>query len=839
MLSRCLIKTSTRFLGQHPLQTGLTLLGVMLGVAIVVAVDLANTSARRALDLSLEMTNGSATHHIKGDASGIPEDVYRRLRTELGLEASAPLVSDEVRHGEERLTLLGLDIFAHDFARPVHQPELSAEQGRRLLLEPDTVAMAEQTAARLGVQTGDRLQLDYRGASREVTVAHVFTSGHPASAGLLLADIAVAQELLGRVGVLDRIDLELPDEKAVHQLQDWLPPGLSLEAADSQRQTLSGMTRSFHINLAAMSLLALLVGGFLIFNTMTFAVLRRRDQFGTLRALGVSRRELIALTLAEALAVGTLATVAGLVAGIGLGQLLIELVTVTINDLYYRTHISQLFVSPVALARGLLLGLATTAVAAWLPVLDAARVAPLTLGQRSDVEKRGIALFIKLALAGLLLMLAGLLLTGIPSRSLSLGFVALAMVIIGFSLTVPILTRGLCTLASALAAKGPLLLRFGIRGISDGLSRTGPAIAALTLAIATTLGVGIMISSFRQTVVDWLDQTLEADIFVSIPGRMPEHRDNGLPQALVARLRQHPGVARTSASRMLRVTSEAGPVRLMAVETDPEQNRNFRLKAGNPESSRRAFQQSRGVLIAEPLAWHRELRVGDQLSLVTPDGPVSLPVLGIFYDYTSGSGLVLMNLQQYQTLWRDPGISSVGLFAGAGVDIPALTTEIGDLVRPYGATLQVRASHEIRTISLEVFDRTFTVTEVLRLLSIVVAFVGVLTALLALQLEKTREYALLRATGVTPVQVRILVLGQTLVIGLIAGLLALPLGYLMSTLLIDVINLRSFGWSLQTVVPAAGLIQALTVALFAALLAGIYPALRAGRLAVAAALRGE
>ncbi len=839
MLSRCLIKTSTRFLGQHPLQTGLTLLGVMLGVAIVVAVDLANTSARRALDLSLEMTSGSATHHIKGDASGIPEDVYRRLRTELGLEASAPLVSDEVRHGEERLTLLGLDIFAHDFARPVHQPELSAEQGRRLLLEPDTVAMAEQTAARLGVQTGDRLQLDYRGASREVTVAHVFTSGHPASAGLLLADIAVAQELLGRVGVLDRIDLELPDEKAVHQLQDWLPPGLSLEAADSQRQTLSGMTRSFHINLAAMSLLALLVGGFLIFNTMTFAVLRRRDQFGTLRALGVSRRELIALTLAEALAVGTLATVAGLVAGIGLGQLLIELVTVTINDLYYRTHISQLFVSPVALARGLLLGLATTAVAAWLPVLDAARVAPLTLGQRSDVEKRGIALFIKLALAGLLLMLAGLLLTGIPSRSLSLGFVALAMVIIGFSLTVPILTRGLCTLASALAAKGPLLLRFGIRGISDGLSRTGPAIAALTLAIATTLGVGIMISSFRQTVVDWLDQTLEADIFVSIPGRMPEHRDNGLPQALVARLRQHPGVARTSASRMLRVTSEAGPVRLMAVETDPEQNRNFRLKAGNPESARRAFQQSRGVLIAEPLAWHRELRVGDQLSLVTPDGPVSLPVLGIFYDYTSGSGLVLMNLEQYQTLWRDPGISSVGLFAGAGVDIPALTTEIGDLVRPYGATLQVRSSHEIRTISLEVFDRTFTVTEVLRLLSIVVAFVGVLTALLALQLEKTREYALLRATGVTPVQVRILVLGQTLVIGLIAGLLALPLGYLMSTLLIDVINLRSFGWSLQTVVPAAGLIQALTVALFAALLAGIYPALRAGRLAVAAALRGE
>ncbi len=395
-VNRQLANISRRYLQQHPLQTGLTLLGIMLGVAIVVAIDLANSSARRAFELSMEMTSGTATHRIKGGASGIPEHIYRRLRTERGLRASAPLVSDEVRSGDQRLTLLGLDVFAHNFARSAGEafaawnatePGLAERGGRRLFLQPLTVAMSRQTAAQLDVALSDTLPLSYRGHNYEVAVVNLFTSDHPGTSGVLFADIAVAQELLGRIGTLDRIDLTLTDPAVIAELTRWLPPGLTLVETASERSTTARMSAAFHTNLTAMSLLALLVGGFLIYNTMMFAVLRRREQFGALRALGVSRHELFTLVFCEATLLGLVASGAGLVAGIALGHALVQLITLTINDLYYRLHVSELFISEASLLKGLLMGLLVTIVAAWLPARDAAAATPVSLQQRSRTEQ--------------------------------------------------------------------------------------------------------------------------------------------------------------------------------------------------------------------------------------------------------------------------------------------------------------------------------------------------------------------------------------------------------------------------------------------------------------------
>ena len=750
-MSHTLARASLRHLRQHPLQTTLTILGMMIGVAVVVAVDLANSSAKRALALSTEMISGTATHHLEGGPAGVPEEIYRRLRTELGLRASAPLVTDEIRAGNKYLTLLGMDFFAHSFSRPVNPPHLAGPAGRRMLLEPGSVAMAEQTAAMLGLAVGDSFRIEHRGEPVSVQLVYLFPADHPASRDILLADIAVAQELLGRVGSLDRIDLALTDTTTEARLREWLPGGLSLVEADTRRRSMAQMSSAFHTNLTAMSLLALLVGGFLIYNTVTFAVLRRRSQFGTLRVLGVSRAELYQLVFIEAGVLGAVATGAGLAVGLGLGQFLIKLVTVTINDLYYQLHVSEFHVSAGSLARGCLLGIGTTALATWLPARAAAMSTPITLQRGSGREVRGHRVVGWLCALGVIAMAAGIALTRLSNTSLLLGFIALALAIVGYSLTVPMSVKVLCAMVSGMTSRRiPLLARLGIREIATGITRSGLAVAALTLAVATTLGVSIMIGSFRQTVVDWLAQALEADVYITLPDARELGKGDGLPATLVEGLQRHPAVERVRSARMRMADTDQGPVRLNALETSAARPGDFPLKGGDPSEVLRAFGAGEGILVSEPYAYRRQIDAGDLLTLHTPKGPLRFPVLGIFHDYTSGSGLVYLPLHTYRRLWEDASISSLAIFRQPGADPSAFLDEVRLLAAGYGASIRVRANEEIRSVSLQVFDRTFTVTEVLRLLAVIVAFIGVLTALLALQLEKTREHALLRATGVTP-----------------------------------------------------------------------------------------
>ena len=297
---------------------------------------------------------------------------------------------------------------------------------------------------------------------------------------VLICDISVAQELLGREGLIDRIDLAFDDAQAEQELRGWLPPGLTLQASETRLNTMTQMTRAFHTNLTAMSLLALLVAGFLIYNAMMFAVLRRREQFGALRSLGISHRELFTMVIGEALILGTIATAFGLALGVALGNVLVELVTVTINDLYYRVHVNELFVSKVSLLKGVALGILVTCIAAWLPALNAARSAPVSLQQRSSIEGSASRLFPALFALGLLMLFAGWWLAGIPGRSIVLGFTALAMVVIGFSLAVPLMVKWFCAIPGLIAAKrGTPLARMGCARHLSGIKSHWPGSSRL------------------------------------------------------------------------------------------------------------------------------------------------------------------------------------------------------------------------------------------------------------------------------------------------------------------------------------------------------------------------
>ena len=386
--------------------------------------------------------------------------------------------------------------------------------------------LARETAAELGVAVGDTLVLRVTGRRRPVRIVGLIdpedARSRQALAGLVVADVATAQELLDRPGRLSRVDLALPDgargEETLGRVRAILPPGAEVVPAAARSEFVGSLTRAFDVNLTALSLLALVVGVFLAYNTMTFSVVQRRATLGMARALGVTRAEIVAVVLADALLVGLVATALGLGLGVVLAHGLLRLVTRTINDLYFIVVVRDLAVSPAILAKGAALGVGATLLAAIVPAAEAAAAAPGAAMQRVVLEARARRAVPRAAAAGVLVLGAGGILVGWAGPSLPWSYVGLFAIVVGAALLTPLAMVGAAAVAGpwlgrALGLPG----RMAARGVVATLSRTGVAVAALMVAVAAAVGVGVMIGSFRATVVRWLDTSLVADVYVSAP----------------------------------------------------------------------------------------------------------------------------------------------------------------------------------------------------------------------------------------------------------------------------------------------------------------------------------
>jgi putative ABC transport system permease protein len=842
-VSRLVGRSGRRFFARHPWQYALAVAGVALGVAVVLGVDLAGASARRAFDASTEMVMGRATHQVLPRAGRLDETLYVTLREAVhrhgGETAAAPAVEGALTFREgRRVVLLGLD----PFVEAPFRDELRIGGGEldliALLTVPGAVALPAPLADELGVARGDRLE-----ATTAVGLVQLQVAGRiepdperaAAASGYLFADIATAQELLGMTGALSRIDLIVPDTLAA-ELAELLPPNVELVESAVRSRATFGMTRAFRLNLTALSLLALLVGAFLIYSTMNFLVVRRTRTIGILRSVGVGRRGLVRAILSEALIVGVPGTLLGLLIGALLGSGLTGLVVRTIDDLYFRLRVDALAVTAWPFAKAAALGLGVTLLAALGPALEAASIPPRAVLSRASMERRTRRrLPWLLAASGVSLVLAaGLLVAG--RASLVISFAGLFGVFLAAALATPPATAGLMTLLDRLLpGRAPVPVRMAIRGTAASLSRTGVSVAALAVAVATVIGVGLMVSSFRVSVDDWLRQTLVADFYLAVDEAWC--RGAGGVGELSADLRALPGVTEVTYSQRRRLQVGGEEWRLWAVDAG-RQGLGAEILAGDPLIARTSFQAGEAVLVSEPWAMRRGTRVGDLLTLPTPSGERSFPVAGVFRDYTSDRGVIALHRERYRQLWGDECSEGMGVNFAPGTDSTEARRAI-ESVLPPGSSIWLSNNAELRAASLAVFDRTFTITRVLQVLVGLVAFLGILSALQALQLERVRETAVLRAVGWLPRQLRVLVVAQTGLLGLAAGLFAIPLGIALAGLLVFVINRRAFGWTMSFQLDSGELLQGLLLALAAALLAGLYPAWRTSRRPVAEDLREE
>jgi putative ABC transport system permease protein len=845
-----LAAASVRHLLRHPAQLALTLIALALGVGTIVAVDIATASARRAFELSLAAINGPATHQIEGGPVGIDEQVYARLQVAglpgAGSVRATPVVAGYVTVGERVLQLIGVDPLSVE--EPGGGPGRGAAAAaladrslaRQWFTTPGSVVMSAGLARSLAIPADGRFTLAVGGVRHAAQVIVRLRAADPGYDGLILTDIAQAQEWLRSGPRLSRIDLQVPagatGSALLARLRAQLPAGFTITGTRAAARETFAMTDAFTTNLRAMSLLALLVGTLLVYGAVSFAVLERRPVIAVLRALGATRREILVLVLCEAAVLGLTGAALGALLGVVIGHALLGLVSQTINDLYFVVSVRAVSVPPRVLAEALAAGVATALLAALLPALELAGSRPQLTLARSAVESRVRRLAGALALAGAGLALAAGLTVALSGRSLLAGFVALFLLLVSVAATTPAALRALSLGGARLAASRSPVTRLALADVGNSLSRTGVAIAALGMALAAMIGVAIMVESFRESLREWLDQTMRADVYVSAPGVMAS-LERRLQPAVIEALLAVPGVRAHTEGRRVEVGSPAGPVDLTAVALLPESHAAYRLTQADAPAAWRAFTTG-AVLVSEPLAWRLSLHSGSVLRLETAAGLREFPVAGVYREYGNERGEVLMDLGLYRRYWQDPSIAALGLYLTAGSDAAMIVPALRQAVHGRQALL-IRSNADIRRLSMQIFERTFVITRVLYWLAAGVAALGLLSALLAWQLTRARELALLRTLGLTPAAGAVLGLAQTLFMGIAAFLAALPAGVLTALVLTDVINRRAFGWQIDLHLRAAQFSNALWLALAAALAAGLYPAWRSVRAPLSAQLREE
>ncbi len=820
-----------RPLWRDPLRTALTILAVALGVAVVVAIDLAGDAATGSFRSSLESLAGKTDLEISANG-GIAEQWIGRLAS-LPIDARfSPMMDAQIAvPGAGSIPLYGLDFVAAapgNSARPGGaQPEGNAVISRPL-------------ANRLGVHAGQSITAQIAGHSRELRFAQLIE----APTDFVAVDIADAQQLLGRFGTLDRIDVAVaPSEDfalAEKAIRAALPTGYLIQKPGARSDENQRMLRAFRWNLRVLSYISLVVGAFLIYNTISISVVRRRAEIGCLRAIGASRGTIFTVFLTEALLFG----VAGGAAGVALGRFLagaiVNLIASTVTALFTTSRPGALELTAGEAALGIAAGALAALVSAFAPAREATRVHPTEAMSRGSHEHHARLHWRRaLVWAAVLAALAVAASQAAPWNHFPLGGYAAAFLAIGaVALATPAFVLAANRATRGLFRKNAEAM-LAARSLTGSLSRTSVVAAALATAIAMMASVGIMVGSFRETVALWLDVQLRADIYVRLAAPAAAGLYPPLPPQVPALLASAPGVAAVDLFHGIELRFRGERTTLGAGEADIVRRfgRLRFLHGQDRDSILRSLPNQDRAIVSEPFANRFGLRAGDRIDLPIGANTAALTIAGVYYDYSSSQGLIVIDNSTLRKYLVGQPATNAAVYLAPRASPEAALREIRQRVEGLGVLVAPNA--DLRRASLEIFDRTFAITWALEAVAIAVAMLGAANALLAVVLDRRRELGMLRYLGASASQIRRMVLTEAALLGLLASAAGVALGFTLSLLLVFVVNKQSFGWTIQFHPPGALLAAALLLVWCVTVLAGLYPARVAARLNPLEAIRDE
>ncbi|MGQ9923270.1 MAG: ABC transporter permease [Armatimonadota bacterium] len=851
-MRRLLSWISLRHLAQHPLRTAVSVLGVALGVAMFVAIRLAGASAVAAFNDSVDALAGRANLQVTGGSAGVDETRLAAVLQDPDVRQAWPAIERLVAlPGKEGTSLLvvGRDFYSDPrIAELVGQASgVTRETLLEFLVEPACVAVSATAAGRFGWKPGDRVRISIGGRARTLTVKFLFQGDSLARAyggDVAVMDIAAAQEVLGAPGRVDRFDIVLREgtssESATRRISR-LVPGADVAPPAARGKRVEAMTASFRMNLLALALVALFVGSFLIFNSVSLSVIQRRRETGILRSVGVSRAQVAGIFLAESAVYGVAGSLLGVVLGVAVSSTALESVGQTVSSLYASVRATRIVLDPATLAAGFLLGVAASLISGLAPALEAACAKPgITVREGSLMQGRRRRLvavtFAAFVAAGLGAAASA---WSLQAGSGALGFAAAGLVLMAAALASPavtvLLARIVCRPARALWGVEGLV---SSRWLAQSLERTAVVIAALGAAVTMLIALNMMVGSFRRTVQVWMDQSVRADVFVEPASRIQTGSYSDLPPAVVDILRWQAGVVAVDALRWNNARVAGRPVDIFAfsLETQRDHSALVFLRGQSREVLDRAVRNGH-VLVSETFQNRFGKGTGDSFEVETPLGVRRLTIGGVFYDYTSEQGLIVIHRPLYARLWGDNAVNSAAAYLAPGVDPGEFRRR---LQRQFsGFDLTITLNGELKERALGIFDRTFAITNALKIVAVAIAVMGVLTTLAALIIQRQREIGVLRAVGASRAQVARMALIESGLIGLFGSIIGALCGPVLALVLIRVINRLFFGWTIIPTVEPVWFLEAAGWVIGASLIAGIGPARFASRLSPAEAVRQE
>jgi len=840
---------------RHKTLSLLNLLALAVGVAAIVAIQTVNETALRSFRASLDLVAGRPDFTIEGQGFRLPEKLILLLRNDPAVREVTPtiqLVASLPDHPGEFLHLVGVDPFSNQelvtyrLEDALHSPT----DAIAFVSESDTIALTRPLADRLHLRPGDTIRAVSAGHQANLRVRFMLEPSPDllgADDHLAIADIATVQSSFALGGQIDRIEALLrPDASgkitAVRSsLLDRLAPNLPDHARagspERRGQEVEKMLGAFQLNLTALSLIALVVGMFLVTNTVAANVARRRAELGLLRSLGLDRRSVIILIVGESLLLALLGAGLGIFLGLEVARILLQSVSSTVTSHYVLLSMKDIIVNPWSLLGAGLAGLFAAGLAAWWPAREASLVSPMDALQPGNSADRASSPQSPFIRASLLCLFFTLLfsVTALYARIPRTGFLAALSILLAAAFLAPVFGRLLGGLPSLPNASGKLAHSAFLRG----LHRHGLAPAALPVAVAMAIGVTIMVHSFRATVDQWIGESIKADLFIApstnlIAGAL-EPLD---PQAETLALAT-PGVRAVGTYREIRLFLDGTPAKLAACRLEILRTYNpLTFLSTLPGDPYELCQKGDYAIISENFARRRQLKPGDAVSLPTPTGTHPLQVAAVFRDYTSESGLLLLDRSTYRRLTQDQSLTSLAIHLEPGISPKTVGDSLREQLRPRGEFL-VYSQAGLRDEALRIFDRSFAVTALLRTLAIAVAALGVTLSLTALGVERTREIGILRATGASRGQILRTIMTESAYLGTTGILLGLVTGFAVALILMQVINRAFFGWTIDWHTPFPSLLGIVVGMMIACLLASLPPAWRASRLSPAEALRSE
>jgi len=818
----------------HPVRALVAIAAIAIGISLGFAIHLINAAAFNEFSSAIKGLSGVADVQVRGTEPFFDEAVYPMLARRDGVAVASPVLEFDASVPGERtaLKIIGIDVFRAGFISP-DLIGVPANDDVAATLADDTLFLSP--AAQQWLKPSGAITLQVGTHPLRLLVAGSLQRAR-AGQRIGVMDLGAAQWRFEKIGKLSRIDIKLRDgvnrdtfkAQLEQQLQREYPGRFRVNQPNDEEQNSSneGMSRAYRVNLTVLALVALFTGAFLVFSTQALSVIRRRSQFALLRVLGMDRHRLLRQILIEGLGLGIAGSAIGIAAGYGMAAAALHFMGADLGAGFFSGVQPTVRFTPVAAAVYFVLGVGVALLGCAAPALDAARAKP-AVALKSGTEEAAMSRLSKAWPSLLCIALAGLLSQAPPIFELPLfGYLSIALLLIGAIALMPrlaaIVFRDAHRRWSAATADKPgasPVLTLTLARLANASSQAGIALGGVLSSFSLMVAMAIMVSSFRVSLDDWLLRILPADIYVTAASGGATAGLRPQEQAAIAAL---PGVAAVDFLRTRSVSLESArpPVMLMARNVDAADPGRTLAIVGDTNPP--AAGAPPPVWVSEAMVDLYDMSVGKRIELPLNGALHAFQVAGVWRDYARPTGTIQMRLSDYRAITGDNDASGVALTLKPGAKADDTQQALKRL--PFAATLDASVPSEIRAMSMKVFDRSFAITYLLEAIAIIIGLFGVAATFSAQTLARAKEFGMLRHVGVTRRQIlSILAIegGALTGLGIATGF---ALGWVISLILVFVVNPQSFHWTMQLHLPwpllatVAGLL--LAAAALTALLAG-------------------